>query len=78
MNKVQVAGVNMVKFAKPGQQNSYRQMASEAIRGAVAEAGIAPELIGQAYGSYVYGDSTCAQHDGVVVISFHGRAGGME
>jgi len=62
MNKVQVAGVNMVKFAKPGQQSSYRQMASEAIRGAVAEAAIAPELIEQAYGGYVYGDSTCAQH----------------
>ena len=45
MNKVQVAGVDMIKFAKPGKQSSYRQMASEAIRGAVAEAGIAPSLI---------------------------------
>ena len=62
MNKTYVAGVSMVKFAKPGQQTSYRQMASEAIRNAVAEADIKPELIEQAYGSYVYGDSTCAQH----------------
>ena len=59
MNKVIVAGVDMVKFAKPGQQKPYREMASSAIRGAVAEAGIDPGLIEQAYGSYIYGDSTC-------------------
>ena len=62
MTKVLVAGVNMVKFAKPGQQKPYREMASAAIRAAVAEAGIEPGLIEQAYGSYIYGDSTCAQH----------------
>jgi sterol carrier protein 2 len=37
-------------------------MASTAIRGALAEAGIDPSLIEQAYGGYIYGDSTCAQH----------------
>tara|TARA_B110000503_G_scaffold141500_1_gene235268 strand:+ start:1781 stop:2953 length:1173 start_codon:yes stop_codon:yes gene_type:complete len=62
MNKVQVAGVHMVKFAKPGKQTSYRQMASEAILGAVAEAGIKPSLVEQAYAGYVYGDSTSGQH----------------
>ena len=62
MTKVLVAGVSMVKFAKPGQQKPYREMASAAIRAAVAEAGIQPGLIEQAYGSYIYGDSTCAQH----------------
>ena len=62
MSKVFVAGVDMVKFAKPGQQKPYREMASTAIKGAVAEAGIDPQLIEQAYGSYIYGDSTCAQH----------------
>ena len=62
MTKVLVAGVDMVKFAKPGQQRPYREMASSAIKAAVAEAGISPELIEQAYGSYIYGDSTCAQH----------------
>jgi acetyl-CoA acetyltransferase len=62
MTKVIVAGVDMVKFAKPGSQKPYREMASTAIRGAVAEAGIDPSLIEQAYGSYIYGDSTCAQH----------------
>lgn len=62
MSKALVAGVDMVKFAKPGQQKPYREMASTAIKGAVAEAGIDPCLIEQAYGSYIYGDSTCAQH----------------
>jgi sterol carrier protein 2 len=62
MSKVLVAGVDMIKFAKPGKQKPYRDMAATAIRGAVAEAGIDPKLIEQAYGGYVYGDSTCAQH----------------
>ena len=62
MSKVLVAGVDMVKFAKPGQQKPYREMASTAIKGAVADAGIDPSLIEQAYGGYIYGDSTCAQH----------------
>ena len=62
MNKTYIAGVDMVKFAKPGQQKPYREMASSAIKAAVAEAGIDPSLIEQAYGSYIYGDSTCAQH----------------
>ena len=62
MSKAFVAGVDMVKFAKPGQQKPYREMASTAIKGAVAEAGIDPQLIEQAYGSYIYGDSTCGQY----------------
>ncbi len=62
MSKVFVAGVDMIKFAKPGRQKPYREMASTAIKGAVAEAGIDPQLIEQAYGSYIYGDSTCGQH----------------
>jgi len=62
MSNAIVAGVDMVKFAKPGQQKSYREMASSAILGAVNEAGINPSLIEQAYGGYIYGDSTCAQH----------------
>ena len=57
-----VAGVGMVKFAKPGQQEPYRVMASTAIKQAIAEAGIDSAEIQQAYGGYIYGDSTCAQH----------------
>ncbi|MEY8205520.1 MAG: lipid-transfer protein [Bermanella sp.] len=62
MAKVIIAGVDMVKFSKPGQQEPYRVMASKAIQGAVKEAGIEPMLIEQAFGGYVYGDSTSAQH----------------
>ncbi|GAB3114834.1 lipid-transfer protein [Aestuariicella hydrocarbonica] len=62
MSKAIVAGVDMVKFVKPGTQEPYRVMASKAIQGAVKEAGINPKEIQQAYGSYIYGDSTCGQH----------------
>ncbi len=62
MTKAIVAGVGMVKFAKPGTQDPFRVMASTAIQDAVKDAGIAPDLIEQAYASYIYGDSTCGQH----------------
>ncbi len=57
-----IAGVDMVKFVKPGQQEPYRVMASKAIKGAVKDAGIDSSLIQSAYGSYIYGDSCGAQH----------------
>lgn len=62
MTNAIVAGVDMVKFAKPGQHEPYRKMASTAIQGALKDAGIEPSAVEQAYGSYIYGDSTCAQH----------------
>jgi acetyl-CoA acetyltransferase len=62
MGNTIVAGVNMVRFLKPGAQDPYRVMASQAIRGALDDAGIDWALVEQAFGSYVYGDSTCAQH----------------
>ena len=62
MSNAYVAGVDMVKFVKPGQQKPYRQMASTAILGAIKDAGIDHSQIEQAYGGYIYGDSTCAQH----------------
>ena len=58
---VQVIGVGMVKFAKPGAHEPYEIMASKAIRAALADAGIDYSKIGQAYASYVFGDSTSGQ-----------------
>lgn len=60
--KAYVAGVDMVKFSKPGTQEPFRVMASKAIRGALKDAGIEIGAVQQAYGAYIYGDSTCAQH----------------
>lgn len=57
-----VAGVDMVRFVKPGTQEPYRVMAARAIRGAARDAGIDYSLIEQAYASYIYGDTTCGQH----------------
>ena len=62
MSNARVAGVGMTKFVKPGQQEPYRVMASKAINIALEDAGIDYSKIEQAYGSYVYGDSCCAQH----------------
>ncbi|MCU6598955.1 lipid-transfer protein [Peribacillus frigoritolerans] len=61
VNNVKVIGVDMVKFVKPGMQESYDVMASRAIQGAIKDAGIELREIKQAFASYVYGDSTCGQ-----------------
>jgi sterol carrier protein 2 len=58
---VLVAGVGMIPFAKPGASLSYTQMGAEAVRRALADAGIHYDLVQEAYAGYVYGDSTCGQ-----------------
>ena len=61
MSKVNVLGVGMVKFGKPGKSDPYNTMASDAARAALADAGIAYGSVGQAYAGYVFGDSTSGQ-----------------
>jgi len=61
MSKPIVAGVGMIKFAKPGASRSYHEMAAEAVRNALADAGLGYEAVQQVYAGYVYGDSTCGQ-----------------
>ncbi len=56
-----VAGVGMIKFAKPGASDSYDEMGAAAIRGALADAGLTYDDVQQAYAGYVYGDSTSGQ-----------------
>lgn len=60
--RVLVAGVDMIKFVKPGSQEPYRVMAARAIRGALKDSGINYRLIEQAYAAYIYGDTSCGQH----------------
>src|SRR6202011_3702835 len=59
--RVNVIGVGMTKFAKPGQSEDYHEMASKAARAALQDAKIPYEVVEQAYAGYVYGDSTCGQ-----------------
>ena len=59
--QILVAGVGMIPFAKPGASASYFEMGAQAIRLALADAGIAYDQVRQAYAGYVYGDSTCGQ-----------------
>ncbi|WP_422048815.1 lipid-transfer protein [Shimia sp.] len=56
-----VAGVGMIKFAKPGASESYDQMGAAAVRAALKDAGLSYADIQQAFAGYVYGDSTCGQ-----------------
>jgi len=56
-----VAGVGMIPFTKPGANEPYHVMGSEALRRALSDAGIDYAAVQQAYVGYVYGDSTCGQ-----------------
>ncbi|AEI82536.1 thiolase (plasmid) [Cupriavidus necator N-1] len=59
--KVIVAGVGMIPFLKPGASKNYFEMGADAVRLALADAGIGYEQLQEAYAGYVYGDSTCGQ-----------------
>ena len=59
--RVNVIGVGMTKFAKPGASPDYHEMAKEAGQKALADAGIRYDQIQQVFAGYVYGDSTCGQ-----------------
>jgi len=58
---VHVVGVGMIPFVKPGANMPYPDMAADALRIALADAGLGYEAIEQAYVGYVYGDSTAGQ-----------------
>lgn len=59
--RVNVIGVGMTKFSKPGQSAEYHQMAKEAGLNALRDAGIEYHEVQQGFAGYVYGDSTCGQ-----------------
>lgn len=59
--RVNVIGVGMTKFAKPGASADYHEMAKEAGSKALEDAGVPYTQVEQAYAGYVYGDSTCGQ-----------------
>ncbi|MCE9576163.1 MAG: lipid-transfer protein [Deltaproteobacteria bacterium] len=59
--RINVIGVGMVKFAKPGQSDPYNVMAAAAGKTALEDAGVPYTEIEQAFAGYVFGDSTCGQ-----------------
>jgi len=59
--RVNVIGVGMTKFAKPGESEDYHVMAAKAVRAAMEDAKTPYKDIEQAFVGYVYGDSTCGQ-----------------
>lgn len=61
VQKVYVAGVGMIPFAKPGASDPYDVMGSQAAALALKDANIEYRQIQQAYVGFVYGDSTSGQ-----------------
>jgi len=61
MRDVFVAGVGMVPFSRPSQHRPYPQMAADATREALRDAGLEYGDVEHAYAGYVYGDSTAGQ-----------------
>ena len=59
--RVNVIGVGMTKFAKPGASEEYNVMAVKAAKAALEDAKVDYKDIESAYVGYVYGDSTCGQ-----------------
>ena len=59
--KVNVIGVGMVPFQKPGKSEEYHVMASKAGKAALDDAKVPYAEVQQAFAGYVYGDSTCGQ-----------------
>ena len=59
--RVNVLGVGMIKFAKPGQSDEYDVMGANAARAALDDAGVPYSEVEQAYTGYVFGESTCGQ-----------------
>src|SRR6187549_3458916 len=59
--KVNVIGVGMVPFAKPGKSEEYNVMAAKAAKTALGDANVPYGEIEQAFAGYVFGDSTCGQ-----------------
>src|ERR1700739_444384 len=55
---VQVAGVGMIPFTKPGKSASYSEISETAARTALADAGIEYGQVEQGYAGYLYGNST--------------------
>lgn len=61
MTKVRIAGVGMIPFTKPGQSEDWDIMAEQAVRLALADAGLEYDQVQQAFAGYVYADSTAGQ-----------------
>lgn len=60
-NKALIAGVGMVKFAKPGKNEMYDVMGAKAALAALEDAGVPYSAVQQAFVGYVYGNTCSGQ-----------------
>lgn len=56
-----IAGVNMVKFTKPGKNEEYDVLGATAARDALLDAGIPYQDVQQAFAGFVFGDTCSGQ-----------------
>ncbi|MFS2122709.1 thiolase C-terminal domain-containing protein [Pseudomonas sp. Pseusp97] len=61
-SRVNVLGVGVTDFHRPGEGPGYLQLIADATRSALADAGLGYDRIGAAYVGYVFGESACGQH----------------
>ena len=59
--RVNVIGVGMTPFQKPGKSDEYDVLGANAAKLALEDAGIDYDKVEQVYAGYVYGESTCGQ-----------------
>lgn len=59
--RARVVGVGMVPFNTPSRSRPYDVMGEDAVRAALADAGVGYAAVQQVYAGYVYGDSTSGQ-----------------
>ncbi|MGA2448771.1 MAG: lipid-transfer protein [Polyangiaceae bacterium] len=59
--RVNIVGVGVTKFAKPGQGEDYPTMVAHAVRSALRDAGVQYAAVQQSYAGYVFGESTTGQ-----------------
>ena len=58
---VNVVGVGMIPFTKPGQSDTFDVMGQNAARAALDDAGISYQDVGHVYAGYIYADSCAGQ-----------------
>lgn len=61
-NRPRVTGVGLARFETPRKSRAYTELAADAIRAALRDAGVDLSAIQQIYAGYVYGDSTSGQN----------------
>lgn len=80
---VHVAGVAMTRFRKPAEGVPYTELGAEAVRDALADAGVDYNQVEQAFCAFMYADSAAGQRvlyhvgkTGIPIVNLHNQCAG--